>query len=84
MGGLLQGGCRARKKSSQKNHKSGSQPKKSARKKSEKKNLVSQTSYTHHMGVFQKNSVFFIEKKIEKKMPHRGECSSGGATAGGV
>ena len=73
-GGTTAGGCRARKKSSQKNHKSVSQPKKSARKKSEKKNLVSHTSSTPHMACFRK-TVFFLSKKKKfegKKMPYRG------------
>ena len=62
------GGCRARKKKVPKKISKVSPPqKKSARKKIEKKYLMSQTSYTPHMGVFQKNSFFFIEKKIEKK-----------------
>ena len=87
--GGLHGGCRAIKKSCQKNHESGSQPKKSARKKSEFFFLVSHTSSTPHMGVFQKN-IFFYRKNFffEKKKirPTGGECSppGGDCRGGGV
>ena len=56
-GGGLQGGGRARKKNSQKKFKSEF-PQKKVPKKKLKKKLVSYTSSTPHMGVFQKNSFF--------------------------
>ena len=66
-GGTAGGGVGPEKKSSQKNFKSEFPQKKVPEKKSKKKILVSQTSYTPHMGVFQKNSFFLSKKKIEKK-----------------
>ena len=48
---------------------------------------MSQTSYTLHMGVFQKNSFFHIEKKIEKKyfaLQERGVVPQGGLHGGVV
>ena len=59
------GGCRGgvgrEKKSSQKNIES--EPPKKVPEKNRKKKLMPQTSYTLHMGVFQKNTFFHIGKK---------------------
>ena len=64
----------------------GPNQKKVPEKKSKKKILVSHTSSTPHMGVFQKKSFFFIEKKNlrKKNRPTGGSVVPQGGLQGGV
>ena len=81
-GGTAWGSVGPEKKVPKKISKVSPPPKKSARKKSKKKINASNLLYTY-MGVFQKNTFFHIEKKLEKKIALQGGCSPPGGTAGG-